>query len=526
MLQAFDDPSSIIISEETSSFATWMRSLSDSYLSQNDQRVTITKTEGKYHLIELADDKVPSTLLALKTASYFTVILPLIALIIKAIIPRSDEGHLYFYEDQGCNRSLFLEAIKNRDLTTMKALYAFNKDLINDRDANESTALITACTTGDIEIVSWLLDHHVDISAANSYGQTPFLFTCYHGNLEIAKLLYKKSGGSVLDDQDNNKKTPFITACLLNDPSNLKTIMWLYEITEGAVLYDTDILGETGFMKICSQDLFEQLETAEWLYQKSKGSVLADRDLEGNTVFMVSCYARNFITANWLLEKSQQSALKDKDINGKTAFLRSCEEGFLDIAKWLYERSKGSVLKNIDNNGRTICIIGRNSDFLTIRQWLSEIIPSSGISKEITFNPMLSSHLPRQLYESCKIHDLFEKELQTKAAGEYESITLCYKEKADINGTSKLWISLEVPNNKNLSAEKKRKEEYVYLSYFPSDEQKYGFEKISLKFKEHRLLDVSIIHNGIFYEKPCLSWNTEQTYINLTLEDIFSEFID
>lgn len=516
MLQAIDDLSSISFLEQDSSLSSWIRSF-----SMNSREVTVLKTEGIHHLVKFSNKETPATITFLKVVLYFTGILPLITSIMDVVIPRDDKGHRYFYDNPDSKHSLFIDAVKNKDITTMKALHTFNRNLINDKDENESPALIAACDKGDLDVISWLLNHHVDISATNKYGQTAFLYACCHGNLEIAKFLYNFSNGSVLQDRDNSESTPFITACLREDSSNLEIITWLYELTNGAILEDRDILGETGFMKICSQNLSEQLEVAEWLYQKSNGAVLTDRDFEGNTPFMSTLYERDFATANWLLEKSNGTSLQDKDRHGKTAFLRSCEEGFLTVAKWLYEKSNGSVLNDTDPDGRTATMLAQKSDFLNIRQWLSELSPDSGISEKITFNPILSSHLPKKLYEFCKSHRLFRNHPQTEATPNSNSTTLCFKEKKDLLRPSKLWIYVDSPKN----ASSPNKEEVLYFNYFPSNEKKYGFEKISFKFNEHHLLEVCILQNGLLYEKPCFSWNDQQDYIELIQLEILPQFI-
>jgi ankyrin repeat protein len=519
MLQSIDDVSSVIPLDDDDSFASQIRSFSDTYFSLQGREVELIHTEGHCRLVKFSENPSSQILTALKTFLYFTGIAPILSSIINVLIPRNDQQYRYFYQDREAHPSLWIKAIEDQDLPTIKALYAFDPSVIHDKDAAGTPALLKACETGNLEIVSYLLDHNADIKAVNQYGQTAFLYACYCGNLTIAKYLYDVTEGTSLQDRDNSNNTPFTTACMHEDSSSLDTLSWLYEVTQGAVLQDRDVLGETGFMKLCSQNFSKHLSSIEWLYQQSHGSVLQDRDFEGNTAFMTMVYQRNYEAAEWLLEQSHEKVLKDKDLNGKTAFLRSCEEGFLDAAKWLYEKSHGEVIKDKDFNEYTAFTIAQKSDFLNIRVWLSSIHPNSGISQKISFNPLLSSHLPRKIYELCKHQRLFKKELHAEAVDHKHVTTLCHKERKDLHKTAKLSICLEEPEQGSPD-----KEALVYLSYTPSDLKKEGFEKISFKFNHHHLLTIGITQNGITYEKPCFSWNDEQDYIDAIVEDILPKF--
>ncbi|MEI0518875.1 ankyrin repeat domain-containing protein [Brachyspira murdochii] len=84
-----------------------------------------------------------------------------------------------------------LEASKNNDLETLKALIENGAD-VNVKDDYNKTALMYASEKGHLEIVKYLLDKGADINAKDNYGKTALMYASEKGHSEVAKFLKSK----------------------------------------------------------------------------------------------------------------------------------------------------------------------------------------------------------------------------------------------------------------------------------------------------------------------------------------------
>lgn len=69
----------------------------------------------------------------------------------------------------------------------------YNVD-VNCHDVDRETALMIACSRGDLEIVKLLLSRSdLEINLQDMYGRTALMGSCWRGHLEIVELLLSKS---------------------------------------------------------------------------------------------------------------------------------------------------------------------------------------------------------------------------------------------------------------------------------------------------------------------------------------------
>lgn len=162
MLESLNDVSDLVILED-SSFYAWFKASSHSYVSIHPRNAVITKSEGKYHLIEFREEDPSLIATTLKVISYVTLVLPLIAYTLNICLFRHRSDHKYFYYNSKGGESAFLNAFQRRDLTTMKALYTFDPLVVTDINS-EGKSFLQIGRKDDLKaFVKWVKENNQKI---------------------------------------------------------------------------------------------------------------------------------------------------------------------------------------------------------------------------------------------------------------------------------------------------------------------------------------------------------------------------
>lgn len=84
---------------------------------------------------------------------------------------------------------------------------------VNVKDDEEHRPIHFCCKTGNLQILTYLLEHKADTHVTNIYGDTPLHLACYNSKLEICKSLVSKTGPGSLNIENIFSETPLHAAC-------------------------------------------------------------------------------------------------------------------------------------------------------------------------------------------------------------------------------------------------------------------------------------------------------------------------
>lgn len=83
-------------------------------------------------------------------------------------------NHIAFAEDESITSSL-LEAAKNHDIKRVRLALKDGNEDVNVANINGWTAATFAASTGDFEILTFLIENGIDLNIANNEGYTPLM---------------------------------------------------------------------------------------------------------------------------------------------------------------------------------------------------------------------------------------------------------------------------------------------------------------------------------------------------------------
>jgi ankyrin repeat protein len=169
----------------------------------------------------------------------------------------------------------FIEAIKNDDSTTVKALIAAGAD-VNAKDKLGETPLHIAAVRGYNEITSLLIDEGANVNTRNMHGLTPLHAAAWSDHKETVELLIAK--GANINAKDADGVTPLHVSAL----SGAKKTMALL-IDKGA---DINARNKDGMTPLHAAALTGEKEAAELLI--NRGADINAKNKKGMTSLQVA----------------------------------------------------------------------------------------------------------------------------------------------------------------------------------------------------------------------------------------------
>jgi len=119
--------------------------------------------------------------------------------------------------------SALLDAVKTRDVATVRALLLKSKAELSATTSDGSTALHLAVDANDSALTDMLLKSGANASTKNRYGVTPLLVAVQHGNSEIVDRLLK--AGADVHARRPNGETVLMDAARSGNPVVVKQLL-------------------------------------------------------------------------------------------------------------------------------------------------------------------------------------------------------------------------------------------------------------------------------------------------------------
>ncbi|NXH16188.1 ANKE1 protein, partial [Bucco capensis] len=99
--------------------------------------------------------------------------------------------------------------VKTGDILSLQK--AFEEGVpVDIKDKYYKTPLMTACASGNVDVVQYLLEKGADVNATDNFMWTPLHHACYNGHLDTAELLVKS--GAAVDAAAAGNATPLMRA--------------------------------------------------------------------------------------------------------------------------------------------------------------------------------------------------------------------------------------------------------------------------------------------------------------------------
>nr|XP_004661577.1 ankyrin repeat and EF-hand domain-containing protein 1 [Jaculus jaculus] len=137
--------------------------------------------------------------------------------------PIQDDSEWYM-DEPGKTFSNINFIAKAGDLASLKK--AFESGIpVDMKDPTYKTPLMTACATGNMDVVKFLLEKGANINATDNFLWTPLHFACHAGQQDIVELLVKS--GATVDAVSINNSTPLSRAI---ESCRLDTVKYLLDI--------------------------------------------------------------------------------------------------------------------------------------------------------------------------------------------------------------------------------------------------------------------------------------------------------
>ena len=201
-----------------------------------------------------------------------------------------------------------------------------------------------AAEHGQIDVFEMLLNEDNNTDPENIFGETPFVFACSKGRMNIVAMLLKKSGRLKIDlnqrTKDNDGVTGFHLACQ-NGHSEIAEMIMNASSRLKIDLNIKDKWGASAFQLACMKGHSNIAKSI--INKSSKLKIeLNTKDKGNSTAFHLVCYYGCVDVAELLLENASKLEMdwNGKNFFGTTAFQLACSLGHPKIAEIIMNNSE------------------------------------------------------------------------------------------------------------------------------------------------------------------------------------------
>ena len=229
-------------------------------------------------------------------------------------------------------------ASKEGDLVTVKKLLREDPGLLNAKDENHMTPLITAAIEGNLKVVKYLVSQGAEIDLGDRENTTPLQNAALSGQMKVVKYLLKK--GADLQKIDDNGHNAVTWAAARG-----QTEMFEYLLKKGA---DIMIEGKGGTAALRSAAYYNHIDIVKLLLKK--GVPLEERNSYGYTPLLSATSAGNCEVMQLLIDAGADINVKLSE-NNESLLHNAAMSGKVDAIDLVI--SNGADIEARDNFGRS-----------------------------------------------------------------------------------------------------------------------------------------------------------------------------
>ena len=228
------------------------------------------------------------------------------------------------FADHKGNTAL-LSAASKENFNLVKLLCEY-RAAVNAKNTDGQTALVSAASKGNLDLVKLLCEYGADVDAVNTDGNTVILSAASKGDLDLVKLLCEYRAAVNAVDTDGN--TALLSAA---SQGNLDLVGLLCEY--GAVLNALDADGNTAQSSAASKGNLDI-----YLYLRDQGASMTSVNHLGNTALHEACAAGREEVVEAMLDGAYGLPQKDaKNREGQTPWSLASFGGHADIVRMLMQ---------------------------------------------------------------------------------------------------------------------------------------------------------------------------------------------
>lgn len=258
------------------------------------------------------------------------------------------------------------EAIENEDLNRVQAIVAENPDQVNLKDPQNNTPLHLAATTGNKDIVEFLIKNGADINMGDNENSPPVVNAALGGHFEIVKLMIEKGASPTLSD--DNGMTPLHFAAMGGDPRIVELLL-----SRGA---EVGIGNRNGLTPAIYAAYRGHLDALKLLLEN--GADMHTTTAGGTSLLHGAANSGSVETCEYLISEGIDPDIADT--TGRTPLFDAAGRGRLEVTQLLLQR--GASAKVATSIGETPLHAGMHGDNLEIL----ELLLNAGADPNAGFN--------------------------------------------------------------------------------------------------------------------------------------------
>jgi len=246
------------------------------------------------------------------------------------------------YAQEPANGQELLRELGNKNADKVKQIIDKDISLLEFTNPRGSTPLTIAASSGQTELVTFLISKGANVNAVNNFGNTPLHYAAWSSDLTSFKALHEK--GALINKQNSQGQTPLQYACMGGNRQILQYCIQQgmdihKKIDDGSSLLHWAAYGG-------NIDIFKYLE--------SEGMDMNQGDKDGSTPLFWAATGKKPEMARYLVEE-RHADVNFHDNAGNTPLCSAIQAGSYEVTVYLLEKG-ADVDVRLDKNRNLLMI--------------------------------------------------------------------------------------------------------------------------------------------------------------------------